>query len=263
MKEKYIAYYERYRGRAAFSFLWSALWTSNKIRRLALMNRFHDYLRLAENPALFALHRDLNVELLRSSREWKSYDYGEGYFYQGQVELGITGLRDTRGRVETLALNERLRGKRVLEIGCNTGFVALSVAEAVDRIDGFDINPFLINVARRAATHLGRTRASFAVSSFEEWPACEPYDAVLSFANHSTYDGNTRQPLVEYFARCHAALKPGGELLFESHPPDYEGGRLQDVLRILEDRFEIREQRVLDYGSFLDRGRTFVAGIRR
>ncbi|MDP6124510.1 MAG: hypothetical protein QGH20_01995, partial [Candidatus Latescibacteria bacterium] len=54
--------------------------------------------------------------------------------------LGITGLRDTKGRVDSMELADHVKAKRVLEIGCNSGFLSLSVAAA--KTDGFDLNPF-------------------------------------------------------------------------------------------------------------------------
>lgn len=262
MKPSYLAYYERYRLAGMLRFIWDGLRTREPRRRLALMNRQRDYQNLAGHPELMPLHLEMNRHLEAAAREWPSYDYGEGYFYQGCAVLGISGLRNTEARVRALALRRRLAGRRVLEIGCNTGFVALSVADVARQVVGFDPNPHLIDIARRAAAYLGHTCCDFQVTTFESFTAEEPFDVVLSFANHATYDGNTRQTLDEYFARCHALTRPGGWLLFESHPPQHEGDGLHDVLRIIERHYEIVERSELHQGTFLDRGRTFVAARR-
>lgn len=258
MNERYLRYYDRYSWRAMPRFLFDALLSRSRLRRLSLLNRQRDYLQLAQRPDLLALHRQLNTRLLAATREWASYDYGEGYFYQGFRRIGLTGLRDTEARVEGMGLRRMLAGRRVLEIGSNSGFIALSIAESAIEVAGFDINPHMVHVARDVASHLGLTNTRFEVSEFEDFAATGPYDAVLSFANHTTYDGNTRQTVEQYFARCRDLLTPGGMLLFESHAPDYEGAGLAGVIDTIRGMFSIHEQRILDAGTFLDRGRTFV-----
>src|SRR5690606_12684210 len=59
------------------------------LRKLALHYRRQDYLGLAGKPALFLLHQKLHAALLDGETNWKSYDYGEGYFYQSLKHIGI------------------------------------------------------------------------------------------------------------------------------------------------------------------------------
>ncbi len=262
MKESYLKYYESYSAGGTLAFLFASFFTRSKLRKRSLMNRQRDYLGLNEKPDLLALHHDLNKELL-AARDWPSYDYGEGYFYQSLDLVGITGFRDTRGRVESMNLANRVQGKSVLEIGCNAAFLSLSIAGAASRVVGFDINPHLISIGERTARHLGAENVELEVSSFEDFSSQETFDVVLSFANHSTYDGNTRQSIEDYFRRCLDLTRPGGTLLFESHPPEHEGDGLEGVCAILGELFETEERRVLEYGTFLDRGRTFMVARRR
>lgn len=262
MKASYLKYYEGRSAMAPLVFMAGAVRARNNVARQAMLNRLKDYQGLAQRPELMALHRRLNELLLKAAQEWESYDYGEGYFYQGLHELGITGLRDTDARIEAMQLAARVRGRRVLEIGCNTGFVALGLARAASRIVGFDINPHLIGIGREAAKFLGHENLDFHAASFEDFRSEGRFEAVLSFANHSTYDKNTKQSLESYFDRCRDLLEPEGLLLFESHPPAHEGEGLIDVVRIIEDRFQVLESKVLHYGTFLDQGRTFIMAER-
>ena len=254
----YLRFYERYSYRAVARFTFDAMLTRNRLRRLSLLNRQRDYLALSGKPELLALHRRVHAHLLSQAVEWPSYDYGEGYFYQSLETVGVTGLRDTRARVEAMDLRTLVAGKRVLDVGCNSGFVALSVAEVATEVAGFDINPHLVQIAREAAVHMGLANTRFEARPFEGVSSSGTYDAVLSFANHSTYDGNTQQTIEQYFRKCGDLLVPGGLLLFESHAPDYEGEGLAGVLEILGRLFTIRRQQTLSGGTFLDRGRTFV-----
>ena len=252
-------YYERYSFWANFALMKALFSEKSNIRKQALGNRHRDYARLADKPRLFELHRELNALLVQATSSWKSHDYGEGYFYQGLQALGITGLRDTDARVEAMDLKRRVRDQSVLEIGCNSGFLSLAIAADAERVVGFDINPHLIRMAMRAADFLERDNVSFHQSSFEAFETEERFDVVLSFANHSTADGNTEQSLEDYFARCAELTRPGGRLLFESHPPAHEGDGLTLALEAIERHFEIEEKEVLDYGNFLDGGRTFAS----
>jgi len=258
MAASYLHWYDRYAWRALPRFLIDALLARRPLRRLSLLNHYRDYLDLAGHPDRLALHRKLNQHLHASAHAWDSYDYGEGYFYQSFPRIGISGLRDTAARVDAMGLRDRLAGLRVLEIGCNTGFVALSVADVAAEVVAFDINPHLVDIARTTAGYLGASNTRFDTCSFEDFTADAPFDAVLSFANHCTYDGNTRQNVEQYFTRCRDLLVPGGLLLFESHTPAYEGDGLPGVIETLGRWFTIREQRVLNVGTFLDRGRTFI-----
>jgi 2-polyprenyl-3-methyl-5-hydroxy-6-metoxy-1,4-benzoquinol methylase len=263
MKETYLKYYQAPSQLAPFRFLADSLFTRQSARKLSLLNRQKDYVQLLGDRRLLPVHRELNEALLRAVTEWDSYDYGEGYFYQSLDLAGIRGLRDTRARVEAMDLMERLRGRTVLDIGCNSGFLALSLAPAVERITGFDVNPHLISVARTLARHLDATNAEFHATAFEDYARAEPVDAVLSFANHSTFDGNTRQSVSSYLDRCSRVLKPRGLFLFESHHPAYEKLSMDELCAILEQDFDIQERRVLQYGTHYDRGRTFIVAQRK
>lgn len=160
-------------------------------------------------------------------------------------------------------LREILRGKEVFEIGSNTGFLGISVADVVERFVGCELNPFLVEIARLSAEYLEITNLEYTVQPFEAFAGSQTFDVVISFANHSTYDGNTRQSLETFFGKCHELTSPGGILAFESHPsPEYEGERLEKVCAIIADLFTIEDRRVLNYGTFLDEGRTFIVALR-
>jgi SAM-dependent methyltransferase len=260
---RYQKYYERARALAPMRFAIDATRASSSIRTLSIQNRQKDYSVLAGKPELLALHRDMNRQLALQHDQWPSYDYGEGYFYQSSVELGVTGLRDTSARVESFGLKELVKGRTVLEIGCNTGFLTLSIASEAARVVGVELNPYLIAIARAGADFLGVHNARFEVAAFEDFETDEQFDDVLSFANHHTYDGNTRQSLEEYFEGCHTLTRSGGRLLFESHPPEIEGAHFGETVKIIERFYDIERNEIHDYGTFLDKNRRFIVAIRR
>ncbi|MEP6624311.1 MAG: methyltransferase domain-containing protein, partial [Acidimicrobiia bacterium] len=221
--KRYAKYYEKISARAPMRFAVDAGRESSSLRALSIRNRQHDYAALVQRPDLLVIHREMNRQLARQVDEWPTYDYGEGYYYQSSDELGITGLRDTAGRVDAFGLTDLVRDRTVLEIGCNTGFLTLAIAPAAARVVAFELNPFLIAIAEVGARFLKVDNVQFDTCAFEDFTNEDGFDDVLSFANHHTYDGNTRQSLDEFFARCHALTNPGGRLVFESHPPELEG----------------------------------------
>ncbi|ABA05663.1 3-demethylubiquinone-9 3-O-methyltransferase [Nitrobacter winogradskyi Nb-255] len=186
------------------------------------------------------------------------YDYGEGYFYQSLAELGVSGLRSTEARLKAYRLLDHIRDKTVLDIGCNAGFLSVSLAKAAQHVTGLDINPFLSALARTAAQALGRTNTEFLATGFEDAPLRGPYDVVMSLANHSTFDGQTRYDLQSYFDRCISLLKPDGLFIFESHTPSFEGEGITQVCEMISQRLNVKQRDICNYGTYLDRGRTFI-----
>jgi len=260
----FVEYYDRFRPlRGYFRFLWGAAFSKNNAERRSFLNRAEDYLRLSKDETLRKLHLELSEILERQAREWPHYDYGEGYFYQGLAALGITGLRSTEARISSYRLLDHVAGKSVLDIGCNAGFLAVSLAQSARDVTGFDINPFLIEAGNAAARVLQRNNVRLSAGAFEDAALDGPYDVVMSLANHSTFDGQTRYSLNAYFDRCQSLLRPQGLFLFESHTPSFEGSGLTDVCDMIAARFRIRDRRIYDYGTYLDRGRTFIVAESR
>jgi len=262
MKESYLKHYKKIGALFPLYLSWAALMERSSLRRLALINRQKDYAALTQTPKLHALHYEINRHLLAAADEWPHYDYGEGYFYQGLDSIGVRGFRDTRARMNVINLADAVDGKRVLDIGCNCGFVALCLAESAAAVTGMDVNPHLLRIGEAAAHHLGVNNVDLIPETFENWESPETFDVVCSFANHSTYDEQTKQGIDDYFQKCHSLLKQGGLFLFESHAPDFEGDKLIEVLNILQRFFMVKEKNVLEYGTFLDTGRTFVRAVK-
>jgi 2-polyprenyl-3-methyl-5-hydroxy-6-metoxy-1,4-benzoquinol methylase len=263
VKESYLKYYRKYSARAPIVFAFDYWRAKTKLRKLVLTNLQKDYVELAENPERLKLHLSINEILCKSETSWPHHDYGEGYFYQSFKPAGIRGLRNTEERAEIMDLKNLVAGKRVLDIGCNSGFIALTIADAAQSVVGFDINSFHVRVGSTVAAHLGIENVHLHTSAFEDWDSDERFEVVFSFANHSTYDQQTHQDVETYFRKCEALLEEGGLLVFESHSPDFEGDKLAGVLNLLQSMYDVAESRVLDYGTFLDTGRTFMVCKKR
>jgi cyclopropane fatty-acyl-phospholipid synthase-like methyltransferase len=217
-----------------------------------ILNIRADYRVLADDDRLRELHLDLDRVLLEQAVNWKSHDYGEDYFYQGLDDVGITGLRDTSARLAALNMSELVSGRTVLDIGSNSGFVSIALARTAESVEGIESNPFLNRIGTITASYLGLSNVTFNDGRFEDFQTDATYGVVASFANHSTFDGNTRHTVEEYLEKCHSLLDSDGLFLFESHAPAYEGSRLDNVLETIQERFSIVEKTILVSGQRFD-----------
>jgi len=225
----------------------------------SMINRVLDELGALGNTRKRRFLRKVRAVLAQARQGWASADYGVGYLYQSSPLLGLRGFRDTGARVGQMSLSQALQGRAVLEIGCNSGFLALALATGTRRYVAFDNNPYLIELAQLAQREAGIGAVEFRVSTIEALGTDEQFEVVLSFANHSTWDGNMTLALEDYFSKVHRLLVPGGRLYFESHHPVLENRQqVQATLAVMRRFFEVEEERELVEGSAWDRGRTFV-----
>ena len=73
-----------------------------------------------------------------------------------------------------------VRGKRVLDLGCGDGRLAIGVAPYAKSVDGLDPDSELIASARRRARETGATRARFRVGAAQSLPyASGAFDVVI------------------------------------------------------------------------------------
>lgn len=113
----------------------------------------------------------------------------------------------------TLALLQEMRAKRVLELGCGAGWLALEMARQGLAVDAVDISEERIEIARRYYHERSRQETlapvSYDVANLELYePSAGVYDAVVSFTTlHHIHD---KRGLIE---RCHQALPDGGRLI--------------------------------------------------
>ena len=239
-----------------------AAFIADSLKKLSRRNALNDYAQMLDrdDDRLWKLHRDLEAIREDGTKNYAHYDYGSGYYYQSMKQIGVSGYRNTEERIEQLHLHDLLKDRTVLDIGSNTGFLLLYLSKDVARGVGIEFNPYLVRTADAVKEFLGAGNIEFLATSFEDYEKPDgSFDAVLSLANHSTYDGNTRQNVEEYFDRCSRLLSSGGLLVFESHPPKIEpADKLNETIRIISERFTIVDRPAVRMGGFLDKDRTYV-----
>ena len=148
------------------------LWICEKIKnyfskdplvRISTDNRLKDYKQLLSinNKKLWDLHKELERIRIEALKSYKSYDYGNGYYYQSMKKIHITGYRDTSLRIKELSLEKRLKNKTVLDIGANTGFLLLSLADIIKFGFGVELNPYLVSTSKAVADFMKVSNINF------------------------------------------------------------------------------------------------------
>lgn len=185
------------------------------------LSRYYAYLDLLQAylvaDALRPLHERIFAILHLQRNQWPQ-SYCNGYLYQGWEALGLAGIKPTDARLGAYDITPLLSpSDRVLDVGANSGFLALAVGRHVAHVDAVELNPFLVEIGRSAADFLGQKNVRFTIADIESWRPDTIYDAVFSLANHCTIDGRMSMDFENYVARLFSLIKPGGWLFFESH----------------------------------------------
>ena len=111
--------------------------------------------------------------------------------------------------IAQILLNAGIKSGRVVEFGCGSGTVARYLQDRGYEVSAFDVSPAMIRLARTNAP-----RVDFSVSSLSSarLPSC---DALVGVGEVVTYVPGGLAVLRRFFAKAHAALRPGGILLFD------------------------------------------------
>lgn len=222
-------------------------------------------------PSLAPLHRRIREHLKAQSGSWAN-EYTAGYPYQGYGRIRVMGARPVEARFARYEIEEYFSpATRALDIGSNTGFLALHVAGFCDFVDGVELNPYLVEIGRDTQKYLGIRNVEFYCVAFEEFDPVHKYDVVFSFANHHTIDGNLDMGFRQYIERVHSFIKPDGMLFFETHNirgPGLGGpgddGDLDAKFDVAEQYFEVVKYKMVPVGrhGIQDIDRLFVV-LRR
>ncbi|WP_159299936.1 bifunctional 2-polyprenyl-6-hydroxyphenol methylase/3-demethylubiquinol 3-O-methyltransferase UbiG [Spiribacter sp. SSL99] len=189
---------------------------------------------------------------LQDQKENWAGAYVQGYFYQGLECLGISGAKPTGFRFAQYDVDEILKGSNVLDIGSNTGFVAIWCAKLAKSVTGIELNPYLNKIAREAADHLSILNVAFCEEGFEEFDSDRKFDVILSLSNHHTIDGNLNLGFEKHMQRISNLLEVDGYMLFESHNVFGRGdggtgddGDMDKKIRIMSNYFKIERYKMV------------------
>lgn len=218
-------------------------------RLFGLVDRL--YVGLVE-PGLAGLQARV-VEALHRQRVGWSQGYCGDYAYQGLESVGIQGWKPSERRLRAYRVDDLLTPEtRIFDIGANCGLLAVEMARRVGHVEGLDINPFLLDIGRAAAEHLGLTNVTLRAGDFAVDRDDRRWSVVLSLSNHQTTDQRLALRFEEHVVRCWSLLEPGGHLLFESHNvfgPGRGGpgddGDIEQKFEVLERWFELERHHMV------------------
>jgi SAM-dependent methyltransferase len=133
------------------------------------------------------------------------HDAGFGFLAENAAPVLIDALR-RRG----------LRRGLVVDLGCGSGILSGAVAAAGYDVLGVDLSPAMVRLARRCVP-----AGSFARASLwsVQLPACAAVAAIGECLNYAFDHSGGRRRLPALLGRIHAALAPGGVLVFDAATP--------------------------------------------
>lgn len=143
-------------------------------------------------------------------------DFGAVKPYQSLELIGLEGIRPTEYRIREYGLRNILNSADdILDIGCNSGFIDLTIAGLVHSVTGIEYDESLIKAASLVKEYLNVTNCMFYNSDFNDWcrQAERKYQVIFSFAIHHWLNIEPG----EYVAILDRLLNRYGYVCFESH----------------------------------------------
>lgn len=134
---------------------------------------------------------------------------------------GFGGLAEAAAKVVQEATPMRDSPPLVLDLGCGAGALSAALGQAGYRTWGLDISEAFIAEARRRVPH-----GAFVVGSVfaADLPKADAVCAIGEVVNYLADPAAGLDGLAAFFARAHAALPPGGLLLFDAAAPGRSAG---------------------------------------
>ena len=218
---------------------------------ISLKNKFVDTLTKCK----YKVFKNELLEILSQNSDY--FDYGSGYFYQSLSNINLSGLRNSRKRIEAYNFNQFIKSKKILDVGTNTGFLLMERNNFASAL-GIDHSPNCIEVAKKTKKKLNLKNVDFICGNFLDYKFNRKFDVILSLANHHTFDKGIKNPQ-HYLLTIDKNLKSkGGVLILESHHPSFE--KKEDFKKVetfveKELFYKLESSKILKTGNYYDDGR--------
>lgn len=185
------------------------LWEEKRIvREINVIEDEADQKREDENKNM----REHILKILKDG----SPDFGGVIPYQSMEKIGLEGMRPTEYRIREYGLREILKPEyNVLDIGCNSGFLDMSIAGCVYSVTGIEYDKNLVKVGELVKDYLKVKNCVFYTGDFNEWykQINTTYNVIFSFAIHHWLNLSPQ----EYVEILDTLLEKDGYICFESH----------------------------------------------
>jgi SAM-dependent methyltransferase len=157
-----------------------------------------------------------------------------GFYGPDQAHIHHTAFGDLAEAAATRLLAE-LRGTgheagTVVDLGCGSGILARRVSDSGYQVEGVDLSPAMLDLARRNAPQATFRRGSLLDA---ELPAAVAVTAIGEALNYATDERAGDTALTDVFGRVRTSLEPDGIFLFDvatpgRYGPDRVANRLHD-----------------------------------
>lgn len=208
---------------------------------------FKDYRMFPTDRSKYLTHLDEYMGLIDSYLDSDSIYAGKrwGFFYESFPGIGIDGVRSCQDRIDRYGLRGILKSNfSLLDIGCNSGFLALQVAPYVRKVVGIELDNKQVEVGKKAAGLAGVDNAELIAIDFNEYETNERFDVILCLAVHE-YIVTSDETKNRFIRKIHEMLDVGGYFVFESQI------RVDNLFYDLCDRFE-EQMSIQRMGSYFE-----------
>ncbi|MBE2912064.1 class I SAM-dependent DNA methyltransferase [Anoxybacillus flavithermus] len=106
-------------------------------------------------------------------------------------------------------------GKRLLDLGCGTGELAIRLAEKGFDATGVDLSEQMLTIAQMKAEERG-VHVLFYQQDMRHFGPFEPFDTIVIFCDSLNYLLED-EDVITTFSRVYDQLRPGGLFLFDVH----------------------------------------------
>jgi len=145
--------------------------------------------------------------------------YREDLAYIHHVGFGHFARGAASGLIQILA-RAGVSGT-VCDLGCGTGILARALTDAGYVVEGFDLSQAMLALAKKEAPEARFRRGSFLDVKLGRYEAVTAIGEVFNYV----FDPRIKKSVLpKIFRRIHAALRPGGVLLFDLAGPERARG---------------------------------------
>ncbi len=140
--------------------------------------------------------------------------FGGQVFYQSCEPIGLIGVRPTAERAKIYGVDQYLTSNStVLDIGANTGFFSIHIADKVGHIDAIEIDQTLSLIGKTVAKWLDKNNIVYHNCNFNLYQSEKPYDVIFAFAVHKWASNS----IDDFSKKLLTFCKSGSIIFFESN----------------------------------------------
>ncbi|MBA3045809.1 MAG: class I SAM-dependent methyltransferase [Euryarchaeota archaeon] len=162
---------------------------------------------------------------------------------QTQPNFKEENVAQVRERLKRLA--EETGGKRLLDIGCGTGFMLTLAAPYFDEVYGIDITPAMLDLAKIKMNEDGLKNVKFVLAPSEKLPFEDAYFDVVTAYGVLHHLPN----LARTFKEARRVMKPNGVFYSDEDPNYYFWSAIKALPENVTETLAIERRGVCQMGS--------------